>query len=80
MAASPQNTSSLSIFRARDKKKQLHFELPVFSFSQDVQWDLVGFCANLVKKKKKTIAVYLNDILKKLFQNMKRMHRYCFVL
>lgn len=49
MTASPQNASSLPIFRAREKN-QLHFGLPVFSFSQDVQWDLVGFCANLVKK------------------------------
>lgn len=78
MTANIQNGSSLPIFRAREKNP-LHFELPVFSFSQDVQWDLVGFCANLVKKYKIMTAKYLNDILKKLFQNMKKMCRYCFV-
>lgn len=44
---SPPN--ALPLFGAREKN-QLHFGLPVFSLSQDVLWDLVGFCVNLVKK------------------------------
>lgn len=47
MTASPQN--ALPISGAREKN-QLHIGLPVFSLSQEVLCDLVGFCVNLVKK------------------------------
>lgn len=47
MTASPQNV--LPVSGAREKN-QHYLGLPVFSLSQDVLCDLVGFCVNLVKK------------------------------